>query len=83
MIIPQEESTPIGDYFHDSGMNTFFQKLHESVDEFDVDADNLNAYCDKIIECAKGLKAQIKKAEVVALRQKKKQELEDLMRIDL
>ena len=63
MKIRQEESTPIGDYFHDSGINKVFEKLSESVDEFEVDTDELSVYCDSLISLLKGLKSKIKKEE--------------------
>ena len=44
MIIRQEESTPIGNYFHDNGILKLFDKIQEMVDEFEVDTDKLNSY---------------------------------------
>lgn len=63
MIIPQVETTPIGDYFHDSGIETFFKKLKDIVDEFETDSDEVNTYCDSLITALKGLKATTKKVE--------------------
>lgn len=63
MNIRQEESTPIGDYFHDSGVMRVFDHLTEEVDEFDVDTERLNTYCESIIASMKGLQQTIKKAE--------------------
>lgn len=63
MLVRQIDSTPIGDYFHDCGISKAFSKLKDNVDEFEVESDNLTMYCDMIIECAKGLKSQIKKLE--------------------
>ena len=63
MTVRQEESTPIGDYFHDSGVMKIFDHLTEEVDEFEVDTEQLSMYCDHIIASMKGLQAQIKKVE--------------------
>lgn len=63
MIIPQEESSPIGDYFHDSGIKKVFENLNEQVDGFQVDTDELCVFCDSLISLLKGLKSKIKKEE--------------------
>ena len=39
MIIQQEESTPIGNCFHDSGILKIMEKLQGSVDKFEVDTE--------------------------------------------
>lgn len=36
MIVRQEESTPIGDFFHDSGVSKVFTALETTVDDFEV-----------------------------------------------
>lgn len=63
MIIRQEESTPIGDYFHDNGILKTFEKIKETVDEFEVDSEELMTDCDFLISALKGLKVQIGKVE--------------------
>jgi hypothetical protein len=63
MIVRQEENTPIGDYFHDSGILRVFEKIQNTVDEFEVDTDSLNNNCDILINAIKGLKGQVKKIE--------------------
>lgn len=63
MIVRQEESTPIGDYFHDSGLFSVFNMLSNGVDEFEVDTIQLNGWIDNLIINLKGLKTQIKKTE--------------------
>ena len=63
MIIRQEESTPIGDTFHDSGMMKVFEKLTAIVDEFELDTDDVQTYCDNLITSLKNLKSVTKKAE--------------------
>jgi hypothetical protein len=63
MIVRQEENTPVGDYFHDSGVLQTFNSLEESVDEFEIDTEEIMAQCDLIIEAIKGLKAFTKKVE--------------------
>ena len=83
MNIRQEESTPIGDYFHDSGAWSAFNSLESIVDDFDIDTDTVTALCDKVIEAMKGLKARMRKSEIEWLKQKKREELDELMKIDI
>lgn len=79
MIIRQEESTPIGDTFHDSGMMKVFEKLTAVVDEFEVETDDIQTYCDNLITSLKSLKAITKKAESEYQKRKAQQELKDSM----
>ena len=69
MLIRQEESTPIGDYFHDSGLRRVFTKIEESVDEFEVETTELCVYIDSLISGMKGLKSKIKSVEGDAVKQ--------------
>lgn len=77
MIVRQEESTPIGDYFHDNGILKIFEKIQESVDEFEVNTDELNSYCDALVNSVKGLKSQIKKVESLWAKVKNQEKLEE------
>ena len=63
MIIRQEESTPIGDTFHDTGILKVVEKLQNIVDEFELDTDEVQTYCDNLITSLKTLKAVTKKVE--------------------
>ena len=63
MIIRQEETTPIGDTFHDSGILKVMERLTSIVDEFELDTDDVQTYCDNLITSLKNLKAVTKKAE--------------------
>ncbi len=63
MYIRQEESTPIGDTFHDSGILKVMERLTSIVDEFELDTDDVQTYCDNLITSLKNLKAVTKKAE--------------------
>ena len=63
MKIRQEESTPIGDWFHDNGLRRAFDGIASQVDDFDVDTGDLCNSCDCLINLLKGLKGQVKKAE--------------------
>ena len=63
MTIIQESSTPIGDYFHDCGAYTVFNALCSTVDDFEVESEQLNAWCDMLINDMKGLKGVISKLE--------------------
>lgn len=77
MVIRQEENTPIGDYFHDSGITKVFEKIANTVDEFEVDTDDLNSLCDSLVTLAKGLKGQIKKVESDWQKHKQMQRVRD------
>lgn len=77
MIIRQEESTPIGDYFHDRGILKTFEKLTDSIDNFNLDTDTVNSYCDVLIDSLKGLKTFIKKIEGDIRKQRAASEIAD------
>lgn len=79
MIVRQEENTPIGDYFHDNGILRVFEKIQNTVDEFEVDTDNLNLYCDTLINALKGLKGQIKKVEAAWTKYKSQEKMSDVV----
>ena len=63
MIIRQEENTPIGNYFHDPGATTLFNAISSSVDEFEVDTEQLFVWCDRMITAMKGLQGLLKRIE--------------------
>ncbi len=77
MIIRQEESTPIGDYFHDNGILKIFQRIEDNVDEFEVNTTSLMSHCDALIEKLKGAKSQIKKVESYWEEQERQKEITD------
>jgi len=77
MIIQQEESTPIGNCFHDSGLMKVFEKLKDTVDEFEVDTDDIQTYCDDMIASLKTLKSVTSKAETEYQKLKARKELRD------
>lgn len=77
MIIQQEESTPIGNCFHDSGILKIMEKLQGSVDEFEVDTDDIQTYCDALIASLKNLKSVTSKAETEYQKLKARKELRD------
>lgn len=77
MTIRQEEQTPIGDYFHDSGVWQTFNELSSRVDDFEVDTDMLNAMIDNLLTNLKGLKGQIKKCETEYTKYIQQRELHD------
>lgn len=81
MTIRQEESTPIGDYFHDSGILKVFEHVQNSVDEFEVETTELSEYCDTLINSLKGLKGQIKKVESAWVKHKTQESLSDRVNI--
>ena len=63
MIVRQEETTPIGNTFHDLGILKVMEKLTGIVDEFELNTDDVQTYCDNLIDSLKSLKAITKKAE--------------------
>lgn len=75
MIIRQEETTPIGDTFHDSGILKVMEKLQNIVDEFEVETDDVQNYCDNLITSLKNLKSVTKKAETEYAKVKAQKEL--------
>jgi len=77
MIINQISNTPIGDCFHDSGVTTIFNALSETVDNFEVDSDQLNAWTEHIIKSMKTLQAQIKDCERKQIKKLHEQDIED------
>ncbi len=79
MVISQIESTPIGDYFHDSGVFRVFNQLTEKVDDFEVDTDELCVYCDSLISLLKGLKSKIKKEESDAVKRQTQEKVAGLI----
>lgn len=81
MIIRQEESTPIGDTFHDSGILKVMEKLTGIVDEFEVETDDIQTYCDNLITSLKNLKAVAKKAETEYAKVKAQRELKDSLKV--
>ena len=81
MLIRQEETTPIGDTFHDSGILKVMEKLKDTVDEFEVDTDDIQTYCDNLITSLKNLKAVTKKAETEYAKVKAQRELKDSLKV--
>ena len=78
MIIRQEETTPIGNHFHDTGILKQFAAIENIVDEFEVDTDELTAYCDSLIDSLKSLKNIIKKVEAEWEKKSHLQKIKDL-----
>ena len=81
MIIRQEETTPIGDTFHDSGILKVMEKLKNIVDEFEVETDDVQNYCDNLITSLKNLKSVTKKAETEYAKVKAQRELKDSLKV--
>ena len=77
MIIRQEENTPIGNQFHDSGILKVMEKLTAIVDEFELDTSDVQTYCDNLITSLKELKSVTKKAEIEYQKIKAQKELKD------
>ena len=80
MTIRQEETTPIGDYFHDSGVWTVFNALCSTVDDFEIESDQLNAWCDMIVNSIKGLKSVIKKCEQQTEKKRRADETNEMIK---
>jgi len=77
MKIVQEENTPIGNCFHDSEVTTIFNALAQTVDEFEVESDQLMAWSDFIIKSMKTLQAQIKDCERKQIKKNQEKEISD------
>ena len=77
MLIRQEKSSPIVDFFHDSGVFSLFNNLSNIVDEFEVETKDVDAYCDGLISSLKGLKSIVKKLEGEEIKKKSMQKVED------
>lgn len=80
MKIRQEENSPIGNYFHDSGVWTLFNALSSTVDDFEIDTDQLCAWCEGVISSIKGLEGMIKKCEKNWIKREHQQEMRDMMK---
>lgn len=81
MQIRQVENTPIGDFFHDNNMIKTFERIKDTVDEFDVDTEELVILIDYLGSKLKEMKNLIKKIEQ---KESKKSFLEDLQKgVDL
>jgi chromosome segregation ATPase len=76
MIIRQEDTSPIGDFFHDSGINKIYDALRDEVDEFSVNSDRLCSWIDFLNTKLKQLKNQVKKIEQ---EQQKKQQINNII----
>ena len=78
MKIRQEENTPIGNYFHDSGVKTIFDALATKVDSFDVDTDQITAWCDIVIRDLRGLQGLVSKCEKEWIKKQHEEEVEEM-----
>ena len=81
MIIRQEETTPIGNTFHDLGILKVMEKLTGIVDEFELNTDDVQTYCDNLIDSLKSLKVITKKAETEYKKVLAQRELKDSINI--
>lgn len=79
MTIRQEEETPIGNYFHESGVYTVFNALCSTVDETEVESEQLKAWCDILINSLKGLKGIVQKCEKETEKKKYRDEINDMI----
>lgn len=77
MILRQEEETPLGNYFHDSGMLRLFNLIENSVDEFIVDTERTKALCDELSVKAREFKNFIAAVEKEELKKAVKKEVQE------
>lgn len=77
MILRQEEETPLGNYFHDSGMLRLFNLIENSVDEFIVDTERTKVLCDELSAKAKEFKNFITSVEKDELKKAIKKEVRE------
>lgn len=78
MKISQIDESPIGNYFHDSGVMTIFNALVETVDNFEVDSDQLYAWCEGVVKSIKGLQAKIKECERKEIKKIHERQIHDM-----
>lgn len=79
MKVRQEEDSPIGNCFHDSGVTTVFNALAQTVDDFEIDTDQLNAWCEHIIKSMKTLQYQIKDYEKKQIKKMHERDIADMV----
>ncbi|SEP82967.1 hypothetical protein SAMN04487977_101549 [Treponema bryantii] len=79
MKLSQIENTPIGNYFHDSGIFQVFNELAKNVDDFEADSDELCVYCDSLVSMLKGLKSKIKQVESEAVKRQAQEKVSGLI----
>jgi len=77
MKLSQINESPIGNTFHESGVTTIFNALAQTVDEFEVDSDQLNAWCEHIIKSMKMIQSVIKDCEKKQIKKMHEQDIED------
>lgn len=77
MIITQIDESPVGNCFHDSGVTTIFNALAQTIDEFELDSDQLIAWTDHIIKSMKSLQSQIKECEKKQIKKMHERDIED------
>ena len=77
MKIRQEEESPIGNCFHDSGVWTIFNAISSTVDDFEIDSDQLSTWCDFVIKSMKQLQNQIKDCEKKQIKKMHEREIDD------
>ena len=77
MKLIQEEESPIGNCFHESGVTTIFNALAQTIDEFEVESDQLMAWTDHIIKSMKQVQAAIKDCERKQIKKIHERDIED------
>ena len=77
MTIIQEETTPIGDFYHSCGIHTLVNEIEAIVDDFELDTDELTPLVDCLVLKAKSFKSHIQKAEANALKMQNMRKLND------
>lgn len=82
MLIRQEESTPIGDFFHDSNICPLFAKIEGTVDEFEVDTDKLVFDIDLLVSKLKLLKTRIQTVTKDFIKMEHQREMKDKFNVD-
>lgn len=79
MIFRQEENSSIGDYFHDSGAWTLFNALSSTVDDFEIDTEQMFVWCDRLITSLKGLQSMLKKCEKEQIKKQHEREVDNMI----
>lgn len=79
MTIRQEESSPVGDYFHDNGIQKTFEKIAAMADGFEVHSERLKLYCEELSSKLRQFRSFIQSAEKREMKKSVRNEISDFL----
>lgn len=79
MIIRQEEDSPIGNYFHDNGIQKTFEKIQTMADDFEIDTERLRIYCGELSSKLKQFRSFILSAEKSEMKKSVRNEISNFL----